>query len=115
DRNVTGVQTCALPISEPVSKSNDPLIKDEEKLSQMKEIVTEHKSLLQKPPVLNQKLQKMDGDKEVSVIVQLSEEPVALAKGAKKIQGKSFSQAQESTIKRKVKSQQKKLEKELKT
>lgn len=91
------------------------LIKDGDKLSQMEEIVTENQSLLEKAPVLNQELQTMEGDKDVSVIVQLSEEPVALAKGAADVQGKTFSLAEEATIKQNVASQQTNLIKELET
>lgn len=77
-------------------------------LSQMKSLVAQQKSALNKGPVLHQDLQNLKGDKEVSVIVELSEYPVALVKGINKVAGKSTSKVQEKSIQQKIISQQQK-------
>src|SRR5699024_1010868 len=64
-------------------------------------------------PKLKRK-QTTSQDQEVQVIVQLSEEPVALEKGKQAIQGNSLSAASENSIRAKINSQQLSFEKGLK-
>ncbi|CEG28478.1 S8 family serine peptidase [Bacillus sp. B-jedd] len=86
-----------------------------EALSQMKAIIAAQKAAEANGPVLHPDLQGLSGDEEVSVIVQLSEPPVAFAKGLKKIAGKSFSKTEEKNVEQKVTGQQKKFENALKS
>ncbi|MCT8139273.1 S8 family serine peptidase [Anaerobacillus sp. CMMVII] len=93
-----------------------PSLKDQlsnEALSQMKDIIAQQKAALSADPVLHPDLQNLTGDEEISVIVQLSEAPVALEKGKSKIAGKGFSKADEKRVKDKVKAQHDKFENEL--
>lgn len=89
-------------------------VNSDERISQLKNIINQQKELLKKDPYLDSSLKMAKSDGEVKVIVQLSEEPVALAKGKQTVKGKSFSQKQASTVKNKVLNQQARFEKQLK-
>ncbi|MDX5474935.1 MAG: S8 family serine peptidase, partial [Bacillaceae bacterium] len=80
---------------------------------EMRNYIAQQKALLSGDPILHEDLVSLKGDKEVSVIVQLNEMPVALVKGINKLEGKSFSKASEQGVKNKVAAQQKKFEREL--
>ncbi|WP_312471361.1 S8 family serine peptidase [Neobacillus sp.] len=84
-----------------------------ESIFQMKNLIAQQESLLNQEPTLSPDLKNIDGDKEVDVIVQLSEHPVALEKGIKKVQGKSFTASDRENVKKNIKSQQDKFEKQL--
>ncbi|MFA9558164.1 S8 family serine peptidase [Evansella sp. AB-rgal1] len=84
----------------------------------MKEIVNQHQNLIQQDPYLHPSLQKLEGEEEISVIVQLSEAPVALEEGKKKLpgkgngngkgrgKGKGLSAVEKANVLNKVRSQQ---------
>ncbi|WP_059173533.1 S8 family serine peptidase [Bacillus sp. FJAT-27445] len=81
-----------------------------EAILQMKSIIAAQEAQVENGPVLHPDLESLTGDEEVSVIVELSEPPVALVKGMKKVAGKSFSKADEKGVEQKVFGQQKKFE-----
>ncbi|MFJ5714128.1 S8 family serine peptidase [Neobacillus sp. NPDC093127] len=100
--------------------SNKQLTKKESQLStatetQMKRLIAQQKATLGQDAVLHPDLQNLTGDQEVSVIVELSEYPVALAKGINKVAGKTTSKTEEKTIQQKVVSQQQKFQTNLST
>lgn len=79
-----------------------------DKLEQMKEIVGEHESLLEREPTIHPSLlRERSGDAVVDVIIQFSEAPVALAKGKKAVQRQTFSAQDETNVKKSVQAQQK--------
>ncbi len=80
----------------------------------MKQVIEEQEALLSGEPTIHPSLVNLDGNKEVSVIVQLSEAPVALEQGKKAVKGQSFSAAQAADVKKKVAAQQASFEKKLK-
>jgi minor extracellular serine protease Vpr len=84
-----------------------------ETLKQMKKIISGHKAILGRGPVLHEDLQNLTGDEEVSVIVQLSEMPVAMVKGMNKISGKTFSAATEKNVQQRILTEQQTFEKQL--
>ncbi|WHY85627.1 S8 family serine peptidase [Neobacillus novalis] len=95
--------------------TNKQLSKKDSQLStatetQMKKLIAQQKASLSQDAVLHPDLQNLTGDQEVSVIVELSEYPVALAKGINKVAGKTTSKAEEKTIQQKVVSQQQKFQ-----
>ncbi|WP_066065358.1 S8 family serine peptidase [Neobacillus soli] len=79
-------------------------------LTQMKTLIAQQKAGLSSEAVLHPDLQNLSGDKEVAVIVELSDYPVALVKGINKVAGKTTSKAEEKTIQQKVVSQQQKFQ-----
>jgi minor extracellular serine protease Vpr len=84
-----------------------------ESINQMKKIISSQKGALQKGPVLHSDLEKLTGDEEVSVIVQLNEPPVAMVEGMNKVAGKPFTTTMEKAAKQKVVNQQQIFEKQL--
>jgi minor extracellular serine protease Vpr len=84
-----------------------------EALEQMKDLIAQQKAALSNDPILHPDLQNLTGDEEISVIVQLSEPPVGLEKGKRKVAGKDFSKAEEKKVKDKVNNQQRKFENDL--
>jgi minor extracellular serine protease Vpr len=84
-----------------------------ESINQMKKIISSQKGALQKGPVLHRDLEKLTGDEEVSVIVQLNEPPVAMVEGMNKVAGKPFTTTMEKAAKQKVVNQQQIFEKQL--
>lgn len=74
--------------------------------AKMQEIVDQNTFTEGQQPVLHPDLQNLSGDKEISVIVELSEAPVALAKGISILEGKSFTASTEQSTKQKIVKQQ---------
>ncbi|MCY7487853.1 S8 family serine peptidase [Paenibacillus alvei] len=74
--------------------------------AKMQQIVDQNTFTEGQEPVLHPDLQNLTDDKEISVIVQLSEAPVALAKGMSMLEGKSFTAASEQNTKQKIAKQQ---------
>ncbi|MED1562765.1 hypothetical protein AJ85_02095 [Alkalihalobacillus alcalophilus ATCC 27647 = CGMCC 1.3604] len=85
----------------------------DESILQMKEMIAEQEDILAQVPKLHPELKDLSGDKEVAVIVQLSEPPVALEQGKKEVEGEVFTVAQSASVKNKVEAQQDSFEKEL--
>ena len=85
--------------------------------AQMQQIIDQNTLADGQEPILHKDLQNFtnEDDQEISVIVELSEAPVALAKGIDTLAGKSFTAASEKTTKQKVISQQQKFLNELTT
>ncbi|CAG9621166.1 S8 family serine peptidase [Sutcliffiella rhizosphaerae] len=81
--------------------------------TEMREYIAQQKAAMFNGPTLHADLKNLKSNKEISVIVQLDELPVAMVKGINKLQGKSFSKASEQGVKNKVAAQQKKVEREL--
>ncbi|WP_413378184.1 S8 family serine peptidase [Alkalihalobacillus sp. 1P02AB] len=100
-----------------VSANIDRAVSDfvgvDESILQMKEMISEQEEILTQIPKLHPELKDLSGDKEVAVIVQLSEPPVALEQGKKAVEGEVFTAAQSASAKNKVESQQDSFEKEL--
>ncbi|WP_339226559.1 S8 family serine peptidase [Oceanobacillus sp. FSL K6-2867] len=86
----------------------------DDRISQLKNAVSKQQALLNQEPVLHPSLQNLSSDKEVAVIVQLSEAPVALEQGKKTVEGKMLSGAQATTVKNKVINEQARFERLLK-
>lgn len=84
------------------------------RLAEMEKLVQHQMNVLQTGKVLHESLEDVADDEWVEVIVQLSEEPVALAKGKKEIQGKAFTTADANSVVKKVKNQQVQFERHLK-
>ncbi|QFF98083.1 hypothetical protein PB01_04205 [Psychrobacillus glaciei] len=78
-----------------------------------KAAIDEQLSLLNGKATLHKDLKGLAGDEEVSVIIHLSEKPVALEKGIKELTGKKFSSSEAVSVEKKVISQQKLVEKEM--
>ncbi|MGY5346022.1 S8 family serine peptidase [Paenibacillus glucanolyticus] len=81
---------------------NNPL--SAEDALQLKQILQDRAELA-KTPVLDEQLESL-GTGQVDVIVELSAEPVALAKGISSIAGKSFSSSMKARVEQKVELQQ---------
>ncbi|MHC0037552.1 S8 family serine peptidase [Pseudoneobacillus sp. C159] len=84
-----------------------------ESLNQMKKWINEQRKALSKGPILHKELNGLTGNDDVSVIVQLSEHPVAFVKGMNKVSGKPFSSTLEKKVKDNVNAQHKLFEKQL--
>ncbi|MFJ7970273.1 S8 family serine peptidase [Psychrobacillus sp. NPDC096389] len=80
---------------------------------QLKAAIAEQLNVLDGGPKLHKDLQNLTGNQDVSVIIHLSEKPVALEKGIHELKGKSFSATQENQVRAKVKTQQTAVKKEL--
>ncbi len=80
---------------------------------QQKAAIAEQTRLSSEMPKLHKDLQGLSGDEEVSVIVHLSESPVALAKGISELKGKAFTTSQANSVQAKVKQQQTQVSKEM--
>lgn len=87
-------------------------VQDEQTL-QLKEAVAEQLEILDGEPALHKELEGLSGDKEIPVIVHLSERPVALEMGIKKLAGDELSSAEEKKIKDEVHAQQTFVKKEM--
>ena len=81
---------------------------------QVKKLVEIQSNILKNQPTIHSSLENVADDAWVDVIVQFSEDPVALAKGKKEAQGETFSAADAKSVEQKVKSQQANFEKQLK-
>lgn len=80
---------------------------------QLKAAIAEQLEVLDGGPILHKDLQGLSGSEEVPVIIHLSEKPVALEKGIKKLAGQQLSSAEIKTVKSKVKAQHTFLKKEM--
>lgn len=90
-------------------KQNSP----SESTMQLKAAIAEQLDLIDGGPKLHKDLQDLSGNHEVSVIIHLSEKPVALEKGISELKGQAFSVTQESKVRSKVKAQQNAVKKEI--
>ena len=81
---------------------------------QMKMAIAEQEQLQKQQPKLHQDLQKEKGQHEVEVIIQLSEDSVALSEGKKKVKQLPFNASERAKSQQKVNAQQKLVKKEMK-
>ncbi len=81
---------------------------------ELKAAIAEQLALANGGPKLHEALQNVSGSEEVSIIVHLSENPVALEKGIATLAGKSFSAAEANKAEKKVITQQEKVLNDLK-
>lgn len=82
---------------------------------QLKAAVAEQLNLSEDGPKLHESLQDVASNKDISVIVHLSENPVALEQGINTIKGKKFSTTRANEVRANVKSQQTKVKKQIST
>lgn len=80
---------------------------------QLKAAIAEQLNVLNGRPTLHKDLQGLSGSEEVAIIIHLSEKPVALEKGIKKLAGEQLSSAEINTIKSNIKAQHTFLKKEM--
>src|SRR4051794_12965775 len=73
---------------------------------QLKAAIAEQLSLSKDGPTLHESLQNVSGNKDVAVIIHLSEKPVALEQGMSQVKGKKFSNARANQVRANVKAQQ---------
>ncbi|MFC5604824.1 S8 family serine peptidase [Sporosarcina koreensis] len=85
----------------------------DESIHQMKMAVAQQLELLKNVPTLHKDLQGLKGEENVDVIIQLSEDAVALAEGKQKINNKPFTAAERTAALTKVKQQQTAVKKEM--
>lgn len=86
----------------------------DESIAQQKAAILQQLQVIEGKPKLHESLQKVASNEEVNVIVHLSEKPVALEQGIKKIKKKSFSNTEKQQVKKNVKAQQAQVKKEMK-
>ncbi|MGN7296499.1 S8 family serine peptidase [Ferdinandcohnia sp. SAFN-114] len=86
----------------------------DERRSAIKQVIEAQEALVSEKPTIHPSLVNLNGNKKVSVIVQLSENPVALEKGKKELKGQTFSASQEAAAEKKVVEQQASFDKKLK-
>src|SRR5699024_62461 len=87
-------------------------LQDESTL-QVKAAVAEQLKILEGEPTLHKELEGLSGNEDVPVIVHLSEKPVALEMGIKKLAGDELSSAETKKIKKEVRAQQTFVKKEM--
>lgn len=80
---------------------------------ELKAAIAEQMDVLEGGPRLHKNLLGVSGDKEVAVIVHLSEEPVALKQGINELAGKKFTNAQAAKVKANVDAQQSLVKKQM--
>ncbi|WP_342542151.1 S8 family serine peptidase [Paenisporosarcina sp. FSL H8-0542] len=80
---------------------------------ELKAAIAEQMDVLEGGPRLHKNLLGVSGDKEVAVIVHLSEEPVALKQGINELAGKKFTNAQAAKVKADVDAQQSLVKKQM--
>nr|WP_245698268.1 S8 family serine peptidase [Sporosarcina ureilytica] len=85
-----------------------------ESIMQMKQAIFEQDQLLQQKPTLHRDLEKEKGQHDVEVIIQLSEESVALSEGKKKVKDLPFTASERAKAQQKVNAQQKQVKQEMK-
>src|SRR5690606_5747579 len=73
---------------------------------EVKAAIAEQLRLIEGKPRLHDALKDMSGEKEVNVIIHLSEKPVALEKGILEAKGKFFSEANERQAREIARAQQ---------
>lgn len=71
-----------------------------------KAAIAEQLRLIEGGPRLHEELQNLSGEKEVDVIIHLSEKPVGLERGIQKSKGKALSNANANKVKANVRAQQ---------
>ncbi len=86
-----------------------------ESTMQLKAAIAEQVSMLEGGSKLHKELQGVSGSEEISVIIHLSEKPVALEKGIAELAGKKFTTAQAEKVKENVQAQQAFVKKEFTT
>ncbi|QFF98084.1 hypothetical protein PB01_04210 [Psychrobacillus glaciei] len=93
-----------------------PLVNDGQSESDLlvKAAIDEQLNLLNSEATIHQDLKGVTGDKDVPVIIHLSEKPVALEKGIKEFAGKKFTSSDAASVEKKVNTQQMNVLKELK-
>ncbi|WP_318618207.1 S8 family serine peptidase [Sporosarcina sp. YIM B06819] len=84
-----------------------------EGIMQAQTAITEQLTILDGPATLHEDLQGLSGEQEVSVIVHLSEKPVALEKGIKELAGQKFTRTEAASVEKKVNAQQGLVKKEM--
>lgn len=84
-----------------------------ESIMQQKAAIAEQLNLLDGGSKLHKDLQGLTGNGQVAVIIHLSEKPVALEQGIKELAGKTFTANEAMAVKKKVKSQQAAMKKEM--
>ncbi|WP_050995767.1 protease inhibitor I9 family protein [Paenisporosarcina sp. TG20] len=77
-----------------------------ESTMQLKAAIAEQLNVLEGGASLHKDLQGLTGNGQVSVIVHLSQKPVALEKGIKELAGKKFTSSEAAQVKAEVKTQQ---------
>ena len=87
----------------------------DESLLELKKAIAEQLEVSDSGPKLHQDLQGLADDTQVSVIVHLSEKPVALEQGIKELSGQKFTAAEASQAKASVNAQQASVFKEMKS
>lgn len=105
------------PFSNVSATNTTPFDKDSQSEStmQLKAAIAEQQRLSQAGPTLHESLKNVDGEKEISVIVHLSDTPVALEQGKNQLRGKSFSNSRKKEVRANVKAQQAQVKKDLAT
>lgn len=106
------------PLRVDAEKKQETLLKkalQDESMLEVKAAVAEQLGMLDGEPALHEELEGLSGNKEVPVIVHLSEKPVALEMGIKKIAGDELSSAETKKIKKEVRAQQTFVKKEMNT
>ncbi|MBO0589239.1 S8 family serine peptidase [Sporosarcina sp. E16_8] len=84
-----------------------------ESIMQQKAAIAEQLNLLDGGSKLHKDLQSLTGSGQVAVIIHLSEKPVALEQGIKELAGKTFTAMEATAVRKKVKSQQSAMKKEM--
>lgn len=81
---------------------------DTEKITMLQEIVTEQDALLERKGDIHPKLKQMQRSsaQEMSVIVQLSKEPISLTIGKQKLKGQSVMMADQQMLERQITTEQ---------
>ncbi len=101
------VFTLLAPMNVSANNSPNPFKQNgtNESIMQAKAAVAQQLNVLEGEPALHKDLQGLSGSEEVSVIIHLSEKPVALEKGIKELAGQKFASAEANAVKLKVKAQ----------
>lgn len=85
----------------------------DERIIEQQAAIAEQLKLSAEGPTLHKSLSGLSDEEEVSVIVHLSEKPVALQKGIAELKGEAFTASEERTVRSAVEVQQKHVLKEL--
>ncbi|WP_035179602.1 S8 family serine peptidase, partial [Alkalihalobacterium bogoriense] len=112
---ITVVFSLFQPIFASAETNSSKQLKDDAHVKVLEDLLEQQMSILSAEPSMDSTLEKVGDNESVSVIVQLSEEPVALEKGKRAVRGSSLSVAEERSVANKVSSQQKSFEQQLKT
>ncbi len=110
------VFSIVLPVSATSQETSLQEIKQQqqnEKKLELKAAISDQLEAREGLAMLHKDLQGLSGNEQVSVIIHLSEHPVALEQGISKLTGKSLSSTQKSQIRAKVNRQQATVEREM--